>query len=252
MSSTCAAVCCVICMLSGPRRIPAQHRPISLPYSSLGTLFKGREAFLQQLRASLTKTTGKAAAIVGKTVHGLGGVGKTRLAVEYAWQHADAYSAVLFVTADSPANLQRNLAELAGPQVLNLLERESPEEAVQVAAALRWLEWASRLVADHLAASARWGDHVEPLELDVLAKEAIAAFLLERTTPQSGGRGQQLRPNDDQHAAVLAQELDGLALARSCGQALGRRATHRLRQRRGHGHPPGRGRQATYAKPSPR
>ena len=48
--------------------------------------------------------------------HGLGGVGKTRLAVEYAWQHAEQFSAVLFVTTDTPATLRQNLAELTGPQ----------------------------------------------------------------------------------------------------------------------------------------
>ena len=49
-------------------------------------------------------------------MHGLGGVGKTRLAVEYAWQHAEQFSAVLFVTADTPATLRQNLAEMTGPQ----------------------------------------------------------------------------------------------------------------------------------------
>ncbi|ADJ28834.1 tetratricopeptide TPR_2 repeat protein [Nitrosococcus watsonii C-113] len=221
-----------------PGEIP-QHCPLSLPYASLGTLFKGRKAFLQQLHTSLTKATGKATAVVGKTVHGLGGVGKTRLAVEYAWQHRDEYSAVLFVTADSPTNLQRNLAELSGPLVLNLPERESPEEAVQMAAALRWLNthpgWL--LILDNVdteeAASyaedlltrlqggqvlitsrlARWGDQVEPLELDVLEEDAAAALLLERTAPQNGGRGRKPLPDDDQHAVALARELDGLALA---------------------------------------
>ena len=73
-------------------------------------------------------------------MHGLGGVGKTRLAVEYAWQHADEYSAVLCVTADSPENLHRNLAELTGPLVLDLAEHSATEEEARVAAALRWLQ----------------------------------------------------------------------------------------------------------------
>ena len=34
-------------------------------------------------------------------MHGLGGVGKTRAAVEYAWRHADDYTALLFVSAPS-------------------------------------------------------------------------------------------------------------------------------------------------------
>ena len=105
------------------------RRPVKLPFPSIGTLFKGRDQFLKQLRESLQQSTDhRATAITGKAVHGLGGVGKTRLAVEYAWQHADQYSAVLCVTADSPENMQKNIAELAGPLVLNLAEQTATEE----------------------------------------------------------------------------------------------------------------------------
>ena len=117
------------------------RRPIHLPYPSIGTLFKGRDEFIKQLRTSLQSPRHhRATAITGKAVHGLGGVGKTRLAVEYAWQHADEYSAVLCVTADSPENLHRNLAELTGPLVLDLAEHSATEEEARVAAALRWLQ----------------------------------------------------------------------------------------------------------------
>jgi hypothetical protein len=45
--------------------------------------FTGREQLLQELRASLT--SGRTAAIV--PVAGLGGAGKTQLALEYAYRH---------------------------------------------------------------------------------------------------------------------------------------------------------------------
>ncbi|MEP7011328.1 MAG: restriction endonuclease [Acidobacteriota bacterium] len=57
-------------------------RLISLPYASLGELFQGREEVLASLHQKLTDgKSGKATAIAGKAVHGLGGVGKTRLAI---------------------------------------------------------------------------------------------------------------------------------------------------------------------------
>jgi hypothetical protein len=115
-------------------------RPIALPYSTLGPLFKGRDEFLARLRASLRGAAeGHATAIVGKAVHGLGGVGKTRLAIEYAWQHAAEYTALLFVAADSPESLARNLAGLCGPAVLDLPEQDLPEEEPQRLAVLQWL-----------------------------------------------------------------------------------------------------------------
>lgn len=216
------------------------QRIVHLPYPSLGTLFKGREAFLDQLRQSLQRgVRGAATAITGKAVHGLGGVGKTRLAVEYAWQHADQYSAVLFVTADSPESMRQNLAELTGPLVLNLPEQTAPEEEIRVAAALRWLhehpgwflildnvdtevaaayaeELLARLHGGQVLITSRlgkWSGCVEPLELDVLDTAAAARFLLERTQPNSSGRGRLVQPADDASATELARELDGLALA---------------------------------------
>ncbi|MFM7867814.1 MAG: DUF4062 domain-containing protein, partial [Planctomycetaceae bacterium] len=218
-------------------------RPIHLPMGSIGTLFKGRDEFLVQLRASLQQTASTGAtAITGKAIHGLGGVGKTRLAVEYAWQHADDYSAVLCITADSPDTLTQQLADLTGPLVLNLDEQHATEVPVKVAAALRWLSahpgWF--LILDNVdseeAAGAverllpklrnghvlitsrlgRWHGQVQPLELDVLLPEAAAQFLLERTQPEGGQgrqRGRVVTAEDATDAAALASDLDGLALA---------------------------------------
>lgn len=70
----------------------------------------------------------------------MGGVGKTRAAIEYAWKHANDYRALLFISADTPEALHRNLAALCGPLVLNLPERNEKEQALQVEAALRWLK----------------------------------------------------------------------------------------------------------------
>ena len=57
----------------------------NLPYESLGSIFKGRAQALGRLGEVLA--SGKRAAItrVG-TICGLGGIGKTRLAVEFAWE----------------------------------------------------------------------------------------------------------------------------------------------------------------------
>jgi len=77
-------------------------KPILLPYASLGSLFKGRDEFLLRLRESLTRADGGATAIVSKALYGMGGIGKTRAAVEYAWAHRGDYTALLFAQAASP------------------------------------------------------------------------------------------------------------------------------------------------------
>ncbi|HXU29173.1 MAG TPA: CHAT domain-containing protein, partial [Thermoanaerobaculia bacterium] len=116
------------------------RKPVALPFSSLGPLFHGREDMLTLLRERLKAApAGRATAIAGKAVHGLGGVGKTRLTVEYAWKYAEKYSALLFVGAGSPADLRRNLAALSAKEVLDLPGREATEEEVREAAIVRWL-----------------------------------------------------------------------------------------------------------------
>ena len=78
----------------------ATRRVSNLPYNSLGPLFKGRDAALADLRRRLRSGPCQA-------IHGLGGVGKTRLAIEYAWRHASDYTALLFVSARSRSSCAR-------------------------------------------------------------------------------------------------------------------------------------------------
>jgi tetratricopeptide (TPR) repeat protein len=214
---------------------PPRALPHNLPFSSLGPLFQGREEMITILREKLAQTpAGRVTAIAGKAVHGLGGVGKTRLAVEYAWRHAADYTALLFVGAGSPANLRRNLAALCERNVLDLQEKDAPEEEVSEVAVLRWLGEQSgwllildnvdsedaaaavdalvpRLHGGHVLLTgrlARWSAEVEPLELDVLTEDAAAEFLLARTKAK-----RRTTQEDDRHAVALARELGFLPLA---------------------------------------
>ena len=72
------------------------------------------------------------------SVHGLGGVGKTLLAVEFAHRHADDYDAVLWLAAENPTVLASAFADLA--RELHLPEADEPDQNVRTAAVLRWLE----------------------------------------------------------------------------------------------------------------
>jgi tetratricopeptide (TPR) repeat protein len=163
---------------------------------------------------------------------GMGGVGKTRLAIEHAWRNAARHSAVLFAPASAPEALNRTLAGLAA--VLDLPEKDATEEAVQRQAVIGWLSshpgWL--LILDGIDAKAaaqaveallpqisggqtlfttrlsKWSAAVERLPLEVLSTEAAAALLLERTAS-----GRREEPGDPAMARELAQDLDGLALA---------------------------------------
>ena len=211
---------------------PGVRQPRNLPLASLGDLFKGREKALEELRAVLMGA-GERAAVVGRALHGLGGIGKTRLAIEYAWAHEADYSALLFVRAENAATLNANLAALAGASVINLAEKEEREDATKIEAVLRWLEanptWLlildnvddpeavkavvelmPRLKGGHAILTARAANFpatIRKLELDTLDVEPATQFLLERTADD------RLRANDDEaQAHILARELGGLAL----------------------------------------
>jgi tetratricopeptide (TPR) repeat protein len=218
--------------VSAPRR--------NLPYVSLGRLFKGRDDLLGRLRDRLLSEAGESDEALSshttlrELLSGLGGVGKTRLAVEYAWRYQQEYTAVLFVTADSEESLRRNLSSLTGPMVLNLGEVQQGQEEDRIAAVVRWLvehpRWCmildnvdtreaagavkamlARLSGGHILitsrlASGEWGEDVEPLELDVLSPVDAKGFLLERTARR------RTATTDDEDAAKLAKQLDGLAL----------------------------------------
>jgi tetratricopeptide (TPR) repeat protein len=215
-----------------PRKPPV--KPIVLPYPSLGTLFKGRAEFIERVRDSLTRAADGGLAVVATALYGLGGIGKTRAAVEYAWAFQEQYTALLFVIADTPDALQRNLSALTGERYLNLPEQAEKEEGARLRAVLDWLganrvwllildnidtnaalEGAEQLIGQlaggHVVITSRLANFpadVDPLEVDVLGVGDAADFLLERTV-------RQRRPaaDDNAMARALAVDLGGLALA---------------------------------------
>jgi hypothetical protein len=213
--------------------LPAPDRPVSkpivLPYPSIGSLFKGRDDFMQRLRESLTSAPGGQMAIV--SLYGLGGVGKTRLAVEYARAHVEEYTALLFAVAEAPEALRRNLAALAGTLVPQL---DTTDDEVRRAAVLDWLDANSGwflildnvdskpalaevekllggLIGGHVIVTSRLANfsaNFQPLELDVLTVKDAAAFLLARTKDR-----RRSAPADEGKAREVANELGRLALA---------------------------------------
>jgi hypothetical protein len=158
-------------------------------------------------------------------------VGKTQLAIEYAWKHLGGYEAVLWVRADSPQTLDASLAGIAG--VLGLPESSVKEQDVQTDAVLRWLKGHERwlLIADNAdtdeAAMAvrdrltpnlrghalvtsrlgRWPINIAHLSLEVFLPDDAAHYLQDRVAKE----GQQA--GDRNAARKLAEELGFLPLA---------------------------------------
>src|SRR5205807_8783503 len=108
------------------------------PYPSLWTVpyprnpfFTGREDLLTQLSALLQR---------GQTpaLSGMGGVGKTHLAVEYAYRHQADYQAVLWTGAESREALTSSLLALA--EELHLPESRQHDAMITLQAFKVWLQ----------------------------------------------------------------------------------------------------------------
>jgi hypothetical protein len=91
--------------------------------------FTGRGDLLAALRQQLTQTSA-GAVVQASAVHGLGGVGKTQLAIEYAHRYAADYDLVWWIPAEESLAIAGRLAALA--RRLGLPEPSSLEEQVQV------------------------------------------------------------------------------------------------------------------------
>jgi len=114
-------------------------KPIHLRYASIGTLFKAA-AHSWRTCAELARVADRGrASVICNAVYGLGGIGKTRLAVEYAWQHREEYSALLLVVANTPRTFGAISRRWSAPGA-GLAGAEGRDEEVRVAAALRWLQ----------------------------------------------------------------------------------------------------------------
>jgi len=205
--------------------MPAR-RLSNLPFASFGARFIGRAEDVAKLHDALH--SGAPVALTG-----LGGVGKTRLAIEYELKYGADFSALLFVRADDPARLNANLAALTGAAALDLPEKEARKDEIKLESVLRWLgahpTWlmildnvddkpARDAVIDLLprlnggrilvtARAADFPDEVLVQGVDVLDEGAATAYLLVRT------EGKRAKAADDlERAGELARELGELAL----------------------------------------
>ncbi|HVB24558.1 MAG TPA: FxSxx-COOH system tetratricopeptide repeat protein [Ktedonobacteraceae bacterium] len=123
--------------LSPARPSVSQDAIWSVPYRR-NPFFTGREGELQHLYDALHGTSsGKAG--FPQALSGLGGIGKSQTAVEYAFRHRSEYRAVLWARAETYETLLADYATIA--QMLDLSEqREQQTPEWQREAVLHWLE----------------------------------------------------------------------------------------------------------------
>ncbi|MBO2466249.1 tetratricopeptide repeat protein, partial [Actinomadura violacea] len=206
---------------------PAEVRPVTrvvgLPRPAT-PVFVGRDTALRQVEQALSAAV---EVVVSQAVIGMGGVGKSELALHYAQQARSRYTLVWWVTAEAPEQIDAGLAELARNLVPDSARTATTEDAA--AWACGWLrahpDWLlvlddvtdpahtagllGRLEGGHVLITSRrdvrWPGHTSTVRLDLLAPDASAELITTVTGRTS--------PADHEAALAIAEELGNLPLA---------------------------------------
>jgi MinD-like ATPase involved in chromosome partitioning or flagellar assembly len=164
---------------------------------SRNAAFTGRSVLLERLRDQLL--AGGPTVVLAQALYGLGGVGKTQVALEYAHRFMADYDLVWWISAEGSDEIASSLAELAlrlgiqiGDDVVEAAHA-SLEELRRSDPVRRWL-----LIFDnaddprelqrylptgpgHVVVTSRdqaWSQIAEPIEVDVFSREESVAHLL--------------------------------------------------------------------------
>ena len=95
--------------------------------------FTGREQALTDLRDVLFGRTGMAAVTQPAAVHGMGGVGKSALAREYAWRNRANYSILWWLNAETEDGVIGGLIRLGSRSIPGLDQAQDRTEAAKLA-----------------------------------------------------------------------------------------------------------------------
>lgn len=122
---------------------------------------------MQEMEQNLLPTTAHGRKI--HILHGMGGIGKTQLAIAYARKHQKIYSAIVWMNGDSRDTVLQSLAVFARragvsdiPDPRARADQRAPDMEAEAEAVLRWLA---------LERNQRWLMILDNVDRDVTADE---------------------------------------------------------------------------------
>lgn len=209
----------------------------NVPYRR-NIFFTGREDILAHLHDAFLaeqQPTTPIALAQPHAISGLGGIGKTQTAIEYAHRYRDHYRAVFWARADSYDLLVTDFLSIA--ILLHLPERNDQEQSKVVAAVLRWFDMHDQWLlildnADNLDVTGEFlptsskghvllttraqavGTIAQRIELDTMPVDEATFFLLRRARLLKGATSLAGVPKaTHEQARAIVEAVDGLPLA---------------------------------------
>lgn len=214
--------------------IPSPALPIwNMPYRH-NPFFTGREAILSYLYNVLR---GRKVVVLTQplAINGLGGIGKTEIAVEYVYRYHKDYKAIFWINASSRELCNADFVSLAA--LLNLPEQHEQDEGIVVRAVKRWMSvqpnWLLildnvdklEIINDYLPLYSMGdilittrlqalGTIAQSIEVEKMGLDESVRFLLYRTKFLDPGAPLRQATEESRAQAVeIVTALDGLPLA---------------------------------------
>ena len=182
--------------------------------------FTGRDEYLSKLESELK--SGSYTALT-QAIRGMGGIGKTQIALEYAYRYSTNYQAIWWIRAEDERTLAADYAAFAIKA--NLPEKDAPEEQVVINAVQDWLEhnqnwllifdnaerpedvrpFLPKGASGHVLITSRhqaWEKLCRSFSIDIWPRKESVEFLINRT-----------RDKNRSSAHCVAEELGDLPLA---------------------------------------
>lgn len=200
--------------------------------------FTGRETLLLTLQRALEQRS--KASVLPHALHGEGGVGKTQLAVEFAYRYQDRYDVVWWVPAEQQSLVLQSLSllgkRLGVPETADLRQGASLVLETLAGSSLRWLliydnanepEEIAKLMptrGGHVILTSRdqtWSEVWDPIQVDIFDRSESVELVRKRGAVVSEDEADQL-------AARLGDLPLALDQAASCQAATGLSAAEYL------------------------
>jgi hypothetical protein len=127
--------CFILSYITHRKKKAPLKKLINVPYNN--QRFTGREEIIKRLHKRL-KAGKRTALIPVQAIKGLGGIGKTRTAVEYAHRYKNRYKKIMWVKAETQESITSDFFKIAVE--LGLVKEDEKEQKSAVTYVMDWLE----------------------------------------------------------------------------------------------------------------